>query len=91
MTLNEARDQLVAEFPGRTIKVGASCWHWSHMSPNQKDETKFLATIFDPGIAGCITFQEEANSLPSLLEIVRTRLAAEEIADEIAEALPEPV
>ena len=69
MTLNEARDILVALDPERTICVGADdCWYHPHSSVNQPptNETRFLITVFSHG--GGVDKQFEGPSLAEAVE-----------------------
>ena len=82
MTLNQARDTLVAEFPGRTIYVNATCKHSQYTKRADKNYTEFSATVWRKEL-GSIECQTRCHvSLQDVLQDVRAHLR-EQADDEV--------
>jgi len=88
-TLNEARDALVKEFPGRTIHIVATSEH----NPNLRVHrlTEFSAYVWECG-GGGIEFSCDDDNLDSVVEATRQGLLSRATvdADNPAKATAEP-
>ena len=95
MTLNEARDIIVALDPTRTVYVSADAVHYEYYPVDnpRRRQTTFRVTLF--GANGGADVQEAWNdsSLENLVDTVCAwlRRGGTSAADESVEATPEPV